>query len=82
MSWSISKGMSYKLGENRYLRFAGATIYPHHVTVSFLLKNDLVERVIVRSIDNRDCMYIGGVLHFRSKEVVDKLIDDIINEIT
>jgi len=74
--------MSFRIDEGKYLRFTGATIYAYYVRAVFLLRNDLVERVIVRKVDNRDCMYIGGVLHFRSKEIVDKLIDDIINEIT
>jgi len=74
--------MSFKIGEGRYLRFTGATIYKQHTKACFLLINDLVHKIIVRTVDNRDCMYIGGVLNFRSKEVLDKLINDIENEIT
>jgi len=82
MSWSIRKGETHIISKDKLLKFTGATIYRWHTKACFLLKNDLVEKVIVRSVDNRDCMYIGGVLYFASKDVLDKLINDIINEIT
>lgn len=82
MSWSIVKGETYVVDEKHRIKFAGATLYRYHITVSFIVYSDIVERVIVRCIDNRDCMFIGNVLHFTSKDTFDKFINDIVNEVT
>ena len=81
MSWSISKGESYIIGKNKRLKFTGAYVHPSYVSVHFILHNDILERVLTRHIDNRECMYIGNVLHFGSKEIFDKFVNDIINEL-
>lgn len=82
MSWSISKGETFKIEEGKYLKFTGATVHRWYVTASFLFKNDLVEKIIVLHIDNRDCMYIGDVLHFSSLDKEHEILNEIYNEIT
>ena len=82
MNWSIRKGEVYVIDEKHRIKLAGATLKHYHITVSFIFYSDIVERVIVRNIDNRDCMYIGNTLHFKDKVIVDKLINEIVNEVT
>lgn len=82
MNYSIRKGETYILGDGKRLKFTGGTLHRHHLTACFLLMTDVLERVVVRNIDNRDCMYISDVLHFSSKDIYNDLINDILKEVT